>query len=314
MRSIRLAYRDRDRLPVVACIREMARRHYDVDVVVVRIEPTDEYEAALFDDRCDLIVEHLEYLYARAAAHAAAHSETEATMFCALVDRTGVELMALPAVKDASELRGKTVAVRSSGRPDSLYMRLKAAGLDPSDTALVPDADVGRWNQWKKVVSGECAAVFMSPLYMAAAEAAGLKVLPLPDLPMIGNYGHACLTRFATENDALMEDYVRAVVHAVCLMKYRPAEALEVVLAAPTTEQGDDAAELERRIGIIAQTLKTTPFPSDEAIGNTHAVAVAEDPASAGVDPRTLWNARWVERLERSGFIAGLVEELRADG
>ena len=310
MGPVRLAYRDRDRLPVIACIREMARRHYDVDVVVVRIEPTGEYEAALFDDRCDLIVEHLEYLYARAAAH----PETEATMFCAPVDRTGVELMALPAVKDVSELRGKTIAVRSSGRPDSLYMRLEAAGLDPSDTMLVPDREVGRWNQWKKVVSGECAAVFMSPLYMASAEAAGLKVLPLPDLPMIGNYGHACLTRFATENDALMEDYVRAVVHAVCLMKYRPAEALKVVLAAPTTLEGDDPAELERRIGIIARTLNTTPFPSDEAIANTHRVAVAEDPASAGVDPRTLWNGRWVERLERSGFIAGLVKELRADG
>ena len=314
MRPVRLAYRDRDRLPLIACIREMARRHYDVVVVVVRIQPTGEYEAALFDDRCDLIVEHLEFLYARAAAQAAAHPETEATMFCAPVDRTGVELMALPAVKDVSELRGKTIAVRSSGRPDSLYMRLKAAGLDPGDTVLVADGDVGRWGQWKKVVSGECAAVFMSPLYMAPAEAAGLKVLPVPDLPMVGQFGHACLTRFAAENDALMEDYVRAVVHAICLMKYRPKEALEVVLAAPTTQAGDTAAELERRIGIIAQTLLTTPFPSEEAIANTHQIAVAQDPASAGVDPRTLWNARWVEQLERSGFIARLVEELRADG
>ena len=307
MRPVRLAYRDRDRLPVIACIREMARRHYDVDVVVVRIQPTDEYEAALFDDSCDLLIEHLEFLYARAAGSA------EATMFCAPVDRTGVELMAPPAVKDVSELRGKTIAVRSSGRPDSIYMRLRAAGLDPSDTVLVADADVGRWGQWKKVVSGECAAVFMSPLYMAPAEAAGLEVLPVPDLPMVGNFGHACLTRFATANDALMEDYVRAVVHAICLMKYRPAEALQVVLAAPTTLEGDDAAELERRIDIIARTLLTTPFPSDEAIANTHRIAVAEDPAAAGVDPRTLWDARWVDRLERSGFSAGLVAELGAD-
>ncbi len=293
---------------MIECIREMARRHYDIDVDVVRIQPTGEYEAALFDDHCDFIVEHLEFLYASAAAGA------EATMFCAPVDQTGVELMVPAAVNDVSELRGKTIAVRSSGRPDSIYMRLKAAGLDPRDTVLVADADVGRWNQWQKVVSGECAAVFMAPLYMPAAEAAGLKVLPMPDLPMVGNYGHACLTRFATENDALMEEYVRAVVHAICLLKFRPAEALAVVLAAPTTEQGADAAELERRIGVVARTLNTTPFPSDEAIANTHTIAVAEDPAAAGVDPRTLWNARWVERSERSGFIAGLVAELRADG
>ena len=114
MRTVRLAYRDRDRLPVIACIREMARRHYDVDVDVVRIQPTDEYEAALFDDSCDLLIEHLEFLYARAAGGA------EVTMFCAPVDRTGVELMAPPAVRDVSELRGKTIAVRSWGRPHSI--------------------------------------------------------------------------------------------------------------------------------------------------------------------------------------------------
>ncbi len=308
MRPIRLAYRDPDRLPMIECIREMARRHYDVDVDVVRIHPTGEYEEALFDDNCDLLVEHLEFLYARAAGGA------EVTMFCAPVERTGVELMALPAIKDVSDLRGKTIAVRSSGRPDAVYMRLEAAGLDPADTVLVSDGDVGRWNQWKKVVSGECAAVFMSPLYMPPAEGAGLRVLSVPDLPMVGNFGHACLTRFAAENDVLMEDYVRAVVHAICLMMYRPAEAFDVVLAAPTTEKGGDAADIERRIGIIARTLKTTPFPSEAAIANTHTIAVAEDPASAGVDPRTMWNARWVERLERSGFIAGLVAELSVEG
>ncbi|MCH7482589.1 MAG: ABC transporter substrate-binding protein, partial [Chloroflexi bacterium] len=222
MRTIRLAYRDRDRLPMIECIREMAGRHYDIEVDVLRIQPTDEYEAALFDDSCDLLIEHLEFLYASAAGGA------EVTMFCAPVEGTGIELMALAAVKDVAELRGRTIAVRSSGRPEAIYMRLKAAGLDPADTVLVADADVGRWGLWKKVVSGECAAAFMSPLYMPAAEAAGLRVLAVPDLPLIGNFGHACLTRFAAENDGLMEDYLRAVVHAICLIKYRPAEAAGV--------------------------------------------------------------------------------------
>ncbi|MCH8199178.1 MAG: hypothetical protein IIA54_03800 [Chloroflexi bacterium] len=306
MRLIRLAYRDRDRLPLIACIREMARRHYDVDVDVVRIQPTDEYEAALFDDRCDLIVEHLEYLYARAAAH----PETEATMFCAPVDRTGVELMAPPAVKDVSELRGKTIAVRSSGRPDSIYMRLRAAGLDPSDTVLVADADVGRWGQWKKVVSGECAAVFMSPLYMAPAEAAGLEVLPVPDLPMVGNFGHACLTRFAAENDGLMEDYVRAVVHAICLIKYRREEALEIVLresADLATGRGIDAGT---QLDVLGRALSTVPYPPPEAIANTYRVACAQDPSAEGLDPLTLWDPRWVTRLDASGFIAGITGEM----
>jgi len=68
MRKIRLAYRDADRTPVIFCIKEMARRYYDVDVEVCLIKGTEDYENALFDGACDVIIEHLEYLYERAAA------------------------------------------------------------------------------------------------------------------------------------------------------------------------------------------------------------------------------------------------------
>ena len=44
-RPVKLAYRDVDRTPVIYCIQEMARRHYDLEVDVVRIQPTEEYEA-----------------------------------------------------------------------------------------------------------------------------------------------------------------------------------------------------------------------------------------------------------------------------
>ena len=62
MRTVRLAYRDQDRTPVIFCIKEMARRHYDVDVEVLLIKGTKEYEAALINDACDVINEHLENL------------------------------------------------------------------------------------------------------------------------------------------------------------------------------------------------------------------------------------------------------------
>lgn len=207
MRTVRLAYRDRDRLPFIECVREMARRHYGVEVAVQRIDTTEGYEDALFDDGCDVIIEHLEYLYARAAEGA------EVTMFCAPVSGSGVQLVVPPAVASVSELSGATIAVRTSGRPESVFMRLRALRLDPEpNTVLVADAEVGRWGQWKKVVSGECAATFMSPIYLPQAEAAGLKVLPVPDIPMVGNFGQACLSAFASEDDGPMEDYMRAVV------------------------------------------------------------------------------------------------------
>ena len=48
MSSLTLAYRDDDRTPVIFAIREMARRHYSLEVKIVRIKDGKQYEAALF--------------------------------------------------------------------------------------------------------------------------------------------------------------------------------------------------------------------------------------------------------------------------
>jgi hypothetical protein len=45
---------------------------------------------------------------------------------------------------------------------------LRMMGLEKDmKIQMVGDDDVRRWNQWKKVVSGECIATFMSDLYFA---------------------------------------------------------------------------------------------------------------------------------------------------
>jgi hypothetical protein len=71
-------------------------------------------------------------------------------------------------------------------------------GLENEITAvIVHDKDVGRWGQWKKVVSDECIATFMSPLYLPVALTASLKVLPVPDIPIVGHFAQACRAEFA---------------------------------------------------------------------------------------------------------------------
>jgi hypothetical protein len=173
MQSLRLAYRDEDRTPVIFCIKEMARRHYDLDVEVLLIKRTKDYEAALFDHSCDVLIEHLEYLYPAAA------EGKKVTMFCAPSLRRGLELVVPADVQSVEAFRGRNLAVRASGRPHALVLWLRMMGLESDmKIQMVGDDEVGRWNQWKKVVSGECIATFMSDLYLPSALASGLKVLP----------------------------------------------------------------------------------------------------------------------------------------
>lgn len=306
VRTVRLAYRDEDRTPVIFCVKEMARRHYDVNVEVILIKGTIDYETALFNDSCDVIIEHLEYLYSAAA------QGKKVTMFCAPSLGRGLQLVVAAEIQDVQALRGKSLAVRTSGRPHALVLWLRMMGLeDDVKIQMVSDDEVGRWGQWKKVSSGQCIATFMSDLYLPDALAAGLKVLPVADLPVVAHYAQACLSKFAREKAGLLRDYIKAVIHGVCLMILRKDEALEIVAREPMRRMKlTDHTELERQFDAIVRLLQLKPFPTLQAIANSFEIATAEFGA-ADINPLTPWDLHWVKELDDNGFIDGLIKQIK---
>jgi len=308
-RRLRLAYRDDDRTPVIFSIREVARRYYDVAVEVSQIRGTKEYEAALFDARCDVIIEHLEYLYEKAV------QGEKVAMFCAPSKGSDMELVVADKVRSMEQIKGGTMAVRSPGRPDAITLWIRMMGLEKEvRTLIVKDDEVGRWGQWKKVASGECVAAFISPLYLHAALGAGLRVLPAPPLPLVGHFAQACLSRFAGKNPDLLRDYVKAVIHALCLMTLRQDEAMEMVFPeAMERMKIDDVEEMKRRFQAVVRGLQIRPYPSPEAIANTYEIATLEYPGAAGLNPMSVWDLHWVKELDDVGFIDGLIDQMGGD-
>ena len=305
MRKIRLAYRDHDRTPVIYCIKEMARRHYDLDVEIVHLPGSEEFESALFNGACDVIIEHNEYLYAETAKGA------KVSLFCAPILETGLELVVRPDVQSIEELRGGKIAVRTHGRRHVPVMRLRAMGLAESmEVVLVEDRDVGRWRQWTKVVDGTCAATFVSPLYLPQAEAAGLVVIDTADIDIIGLFAQACLSSFASENGELMRSYVKSVLHALALITRRWPDAMEIARGEPMRLMKlDDPAELERQFRAMTRAVNVRPYPTVEATRNGYEVVLDEFPPPAEVNPLTLWDLHWVKELDDSGFIDELLRD-----
>ena len=193
MRTVRLAYRDNDRTPVIYCIKAMAERHYAVNVDVVHIEPQQEFEAALFDNSCDVIIEHIEYLHTEAA------KGKKITFFCAPQIHRGLKLVVPQSFDSVDELRGKTMAVRDLGRPHTVTLWLRKMGLEKDvGTIIVKDKDVGRWKQWKKSNRRRMRGLLrIAPLYVPDALAAGLKTFPVPEVEIVSNFAQACLSTFA---------------------------------------------------------------------------------------------------------------------
>jgi len=306
MNSLTLAYRDDDRLPVILAIREMARRHYDLNVRVAKIKDGDKYEAALFNGGADVIIEHLEYLYEGAARG------KKVSFLCAPSKGGGLDLIVAQTVSKIEDLRGKTMAVRTHGQPHAVTLWLRMMELENDVTiVLVHDKEVGRWGQWKKVVSGDAAATFMSPLYLPEALAAGLKVLHVPEIPIVGHFSQACRAEFAHENSALLSAYVKAVIHALVWLTLQSGDALaSLAPALKRLMELPDDGELKRRFVSVVSDLKIRPYPTPQAIANTYEIATIEYPAAKGLNPLSLWDLHWVKELDDTGFIDEVVRQL----
>jgi ABC-type nitrate/sulfonate/bicarbonate transport system substrate-binding protein len=302
MRTVRLAYRDHDRTPVIYCIKAMAKRHYGVHVEVLHIEPQRQFEAALFDHSCDVIIEHIEYLHTEAA------KGKKITLFCAPQIQRGLKLVVPQSVNSLDDLKGKTMAVRDLGRPHRITLWLRKVGLENSvKTVIVADRDVGRWQQWRKVVSGECAACFMAPIYLPASLAAGLKTFPANEAEIVSLFAQACLSEFGRINSELMKDYLKAVIHALALLIYRRDEAMKIIVEEPMRLMKiTDVSELRRQVDSIAELLQVKPYPTIEAILNTDEIAAQEYGPTVD-NPLTLWDLHWLKELDDEGFIDDLI-------
>lgn len=89
----------------------MAEHHYDVNVEVIQIEPQREVEAALFNDNCDAIIEHIEYLHSDAAR------DRKITFFCAPQIHRGLKLVVVCNPGGTDEDRQPFAKIIDIGRP-----------------------------------------------------------------------------------------------------------------------------------------------------------------------------------------------------
>lgn len=302
MDTVRVAYRDDDRTPVIYCIKEMAARHYGIGVEVLKIKPYGDFEASLFNGTADVLIDHVEFLYAEAA------NGKKVTFFCAPRIVRGLDLLVPRHLESVSEFAGKRMAVRQSGRPHAVTLWLRMMGLEGQvGVPIFSDEEVGRWGQWKKVASGECIACFMDPLYLEEPLKAGLKILPVPELEVISHYAQACTSEFARRNSTALRNYLKAVIHAICWMKQHKPEAMQVVLGEPMRRmQISDVDEMERHFNAIVSKLQTKPYPTAQALAATYEIACQEYGAQ-GLNPLTLWDTHWVKELDDEGFIDGVI-------
>ena len=302
MGLIRLLWRDADRLPYLYTL-QRAAAGYGTELVLQKAAGR-EFGELLLDGSVEMIAENYWNQQLSRAKGAPLVS------VAAAVNTINEQVLVRPDIKAIEDLRGKRIAIRGQ-RPTDLIdpLWLKSVGLfDKVEVVFVPDAELGRWGAWKKVVTGECDAAIVTNLFAHDAAAAGLKSLPM------GRFGFLGGVVLTTTRETLgrlrsdMENLVRAAFDAVATFKSDRAAVMGIMATIPreSMQQPNIAIgtpeERERVYGHLRDELADPPVPSPEAISNFYEMALPHYPELEGYNPLLMWDLSIASRVldERS--------------
>ena len=212
-----------------------------------------------------------------------------------------------PEIRTPADLKGKRLGITRFGTITDWTTRLLVSrlGLDPDkDVALIQVGDVplliAALVQGKTIDGG----IIQPPQYQKAV-AAGMRVLvnmQEMDIPF-QQTGLNTTQRFIAKNPDIVRRVVRSVIEGVQLMRNNPAVAKRAI---GKRMQIKDEKELEDSYQSLKSFTQIKPYPSLEGFKTIFAETAKRLAAAKNADPKDFVDARFIEELDRSGFIDGL--------
>lgn len=212
-----------------------------------------------------------------------------------------------PEIRTAADLKGKRLGITRFGTITDWTTRLLVSrlGLDPDkDVALIQVGDVplliAALVQGKTIDGG----IIQPPQYQKAV-AAGMRVLvnmQEMDIPF-QQTGLNTTQRFIAKNPDIVRRVVRSLIEGIQLMRNNPTVAKRAI---GKRMQIKDEKELEDSYQSLKSFTQIKPYPSLEGFKTIFAETAKRLAAAKNADPKDFVDARFIEELDRSGFIDGL--------
>jgi ABC-type nitrate/sulfonate/bicarbonate transport system substrate-binding protein len=285
MSTIRLLYRDFDRAPYLYTVKHCAARH-GLDLEVTKAELGGRYPEFLLEGATDFLAENYWGLQSQRLAGEPIVSVATA------VTSLNEKLFVHPGINSIADLRGKKFAVRGIGPSQFIpALWLKDHGLNDVTPVVYSEDEVGRWGQWKKVVSGECHGTFVTNFYQNDPLGAGLKLMPVEPYGFIGNVTLTTTQGFIDSRREDVAKLVLAAFEASQLFKHDEAKAMEISCGEPMKLLGiKDKKEMKSLYAILREELSEQPVPSAEGISNTRRMRLPKSPELATFNPLLMWD------------------------
>jgi len=212
-------------------------------------------------------------------------------------------LVVRPDIRTVADLKGKRVGVAGFGLGAHRGAQIMLAKL-----GLNPDTDVtmlqigGDPTRLAALLSGTIdASVFNPPLHKRAAEA-GMRVLANIEDMGFSVQASALVTtdRFTKKNYDLTRRAVRSIIDSIHLIKTNPEITKRSIRKYLRFK---DERDTEEAYQIMRDTLARKPYPTVEGVKTVLEELSPKLPAAKTAQPRDFMDTRFIDELDRSGYI-----------
>ena len=246
-------------------------------------------------------------VYSGSLLSAAKLQGADVVMVTSFLNKPIYRLIVRPEIRAATDLKGKRLGITRFGTVTDYTTKLLVSklGLDPDkDVTLVQIGDV-------PILLGSLIAgktidgAIIQPPYYQKAVAAGLRVLAnMQEMDIaVQQTGLNTTQKFIGKNPDVVRRVVKSVIEGIHLMRTNPAVAKRAI---GRRMQIKDEKELEDSYQLLRSFVPVKPYPTLEGFKTIFADLAKRVPAAKNADPKDYVDTRFIEELDRSGFIDGL--------
>lgn len=226
------------------------------------------------------------------------------------MNKVGGGIFAKKEIKNAEDLRGKTIGVSRPGSIAEIVLRYVLR----AKLGLQPDRDV------KLLVVGD-PAVGLQALERGIVDATPLTMpLPLMAAKMgfreVINYDALGITfpantvttlrQTISKRPDLVENFLKILIEGIYVFKTNKAKSLAVM---KKNLLGASDEVLEETYKYTTAALEQQPYPSLDVIKSSLEILSLQYPQAKQTDPNPIIDPSFVKRIDQSGFIAGLYKK-----
>lgn len=231
----------------------------------------------------------------------------DVVMVVSFLNKPIYRLVVRPEIRTVADLKGKRLGITRFGTVTDWTTRLLVSrlGLDPEkDVSLVQVGDVPVLLTALSAARTIDGAIIQPPYYVKAV-ASGMHVLANMqemDIP-VQQTGLNTTQKLITRRPDLVRRAVKSIIEGIHLMRNNPAVAKRAIAK---RMQIRDEKELEDSYQLLRSFIQVKPYPSPEGFKTIFAELGKRVPAARNADPKDFVDRRFIEELDRSGFIDAL--------